>query len=133
MLAARTDSGRVVGLWVVIAIAPGWWAIRNYPRGPLRKQVSLNLGNFHRGGTLFVVVNRVVDPRSDRGSYAAAVFCIAFMKPPIDCVNCASTSSAMVMTSGNSKLKSRELVLSCNVRKSVTWSIRDSCTSISGL
>src|ERR1022692_3494238 len=33
----------------------------------------------------------------------------------MDCVNCASTSSAIAMTSGNSRLKSREFRLLCNI------------------
>ena len=43
-----------------------------------------------------------------------------FAKASIVCVNCASTSSAMIMTSGNSKLKSSVLRFSCKVPKMVT-------------
>jgi hypothetical protein len=32
----------------------------------LREQSILNLGKFHWGGTLFVVVSRVVDPKANR-------------------------------------------------------------------
>ena len=66
-------------------------------------------------------------------SYAAADFARLLMQLSIDCVNCASTSSAMVMTSGNSKLKSREFRLLCSAPNRVTWSIRDSCTSMAGV
>lgn len=62
--------------------------------------------------------------------YAAAGCPATSVKPSIACVNCESTSSAMVMTSGNSKLKSSALRFFCNVPNSVTWSIRESCTSI---
>jgi hypothetical protein len=68
------------------------------------------------------------DPPWARPLYAAA-FRIVFMYLSIDCVNCASTSSAMVITSGSSKLKSNRLRLLCNVPNSVTWRIRDSCTT----
>jgi hypothetical protein len=57
----------------------------------------------------------------------------SLIKLSIDCVNCVSTSSAIVMTSGSNKLKSSELRLACKVPKIVTRSIRDSCTSISGV
>jgi len=39
---------------------------------------------------------------------------------PMVCINCASISSAIVITSGNSKLKSRAFILSFNVPDSVT-------------
>jgi hypothetical protein len=63
-------------------------------------------------------------------TYAAAGRPATSMKPSIAWVNCESTSSAIVMTSGNSKLKSRALKFFCNVPKRVTWSIRESCTII---
>jgi hypothetical protein len=67
------------------------------------------------------------------GNYAAAGVREVSMWLSIDCVNCASTSSAIVMTSGNRRLKSKEFKLLCNVPKSVTCRIRDSCTSIAGV
>jgi hypothetical protein len=66
-------------------------------------------------------------------SYAAADSSMAFMYPSIVWVNCASTSSAIVITSGNSKPKSSRLRLLYNVPKRVTWRIRDSCTGIAGV
>ena len=62
--------------------------------------------------------------------YAAAALPTASVKPSIACVNCESTSSAMVMTSGNRTLKSSALRFFCNTPKSVTWRIRESCTSM---
>ena len=65
--------------------------------------------------------------------YAAAAVPPTFVKLCIACVNCESTSSAIVMTSGSSKLKSSALRLLCNVPNRVTCSIRESCTSMAGV
>jgi len=48
-------------------------------------------------------------------------------------VNRESTSCAIVITSGNSKLKSSALSFLCNIPKRVTCNIRESCTSMAGV
>ena len=48
-------------------------------------------------------------------------------------VNRESTSSAIVITSGNSKLKSSALSFLRNIPKRVTCNIRESCTSMAGV
>jgi len=52
--------------------------------------------------------------------YATADFRVALLKLSMVWVNCASTSSAIIMTSGRSKLKSSTLKFLCNVPKIVT-------------
>jgi hypothetical protein len=62
--------------------------------------------------------------------YATADLGLAFVKASIVWVNCESTSSAMIMTSGKSALESRAVICVCNVPKMVTWRIRDSWISM---
>ena len=52
------------------------------------------------------------------------------MKPSIDCFNWESTSSAMVITSSSTELKSTDRRLFCSVLKMLTCRIRDSSTAM---
>jgi hypothetical protein len=51
---------------------------------------------------------------------------------PLACVNCESTSSAMVVTSGNIRLRSRAFRFFCKIPKPGHLKHSQSCTSIPG-
>ena len=63
----------------------------------------------------------------------AAAVPATFVKLSIACVNCESTSSAIVMTSGDTKQRSSALRFLCNLPNRVTCYIRESCTSMAGV
>jgi hypothetical protein len=67
-------------------------------------------------------------------NYAVAAVTATFVSPrhPPG-VNCESTSSAVVKTSGNSNLRSSALRFLCKIPKRVTCNLRESCTGMAAV